>query len=174
MDLLCLLNSGDLASANGPDGLVGNDNLAPVVDLGTDSSKLLLDDGDGLASLTLLEGLAAAPNDTNTALGSDLGLVGDDLVGLTEDGAALGVAQNGPGNAAVLKLGDADLAGESTVGLVEDVLSGNLEAGSELVTDEKEIEGRRGDYDLCVVLRVSIVSEALGRVVMTCRGTKVG
>jgi hypothetical protein len=158
--LLSLLSGGDLASANGPDRLVGNDDLTPVRDLGLESLQLLADDLNGLASLTLLEGLAAAPDDTNAGLSGDLGLGSDEVVGLVEDGAALGVAEDGPGDVAVLELGDGDLAGVGTVGLVEDVLGGDLDAGAEVLTDEEEIEGRRGDDDLCSGSEVSI---CLGR-----------
>jgi hypothetical protein len=43
-----------------PDGLVGNDNLAPVLDLVGNSLELLGDDLDGGAGLTLLKALTAA------------------------------------------------------------------------------------------------------------------
>lgn len=157
VNLLCLLDSGNLASANSPDRLVGNDNLAPVADLFADSSELLLNDSDGLAGLALFEGLAATPDDTEAALSRALGLGGDNLIGLAEDGAALGVAQDGPGNPAVRELGDADLAGKGTVWLVEDVLRGDVDFGFEVFTDEEEIQGRRGDHNLYISTRVSIV-----------------
>ncbi len=57
VDLLGLLNGSNLAGANGPDGLVGNDNVLPVSlagKLGLQLAELLLDDGNGLARLTLL------------------------------------------------------------------------------------------------------------------------
>ena len=146
--LLGLLGGSDLAGTNGPDGLVGNDNLAPVRHLGLEGLKLLADDLDGLASLALLEGLSAAPDDADAGLGGDLGLGGDELIRLVQDGAALGVTENGPGDLAVLKLGDGDLASEGAVGLVEDVLGGDLEASTKVLTDEKEVEGGRGDDDL--------------------------
>lgn len=150
VDLLRLLDSGDLASADGPDGLVGNDDLAPVANLGLEGSQLLLNDGNGLAGLALLQGLAAAPDDAHAAFGRDLGLGGDQAVRLAKDRPALGVAQDGPVDAAVLELGNADLAGERTVGLVKDVLSSNLQARLEMLADEQKVEGRRGDHDLCM------------------------
>ena len=45
---------------NAPDGLVSNDNLAPVLDLVRNSLELLGNNADGLARLTLLQALAAA------------------------------------------------------------------------------------------------------------------
>lgn len=148
MDLLSLLSGGDLAGANGPDGLVGNDDLAPVGDLRAEGLELLADDLDGLASLTLLEGLTAAPDDADAVLGSVLGLRGDNLVRLPQDGAALGVAKDGPVDVAVLELGDGDLAGESAIGFVENVLGGNLEAVTQVLTDQEQVESGRSNDDL--------------------------
>lgn len=149
VDLLGLLGGGDLAGANGPDGLVGNDNLGPVGDLGLEGSELLADDLDGLAGLALLEGLAAAPDDADAVLGGVLGLVGDDLVGLLEDGAALRVAEDGPVDLAVEELRDGQLAGEGAVGLVKDVLGSDTNLGAQGVADEDQVDGAGGDDDLC-------------------------
>jgi hypothetical protein len=79
-----------------------------------------------------------------------LGLGGGELVGLLEDGAALGVAQDGPVDLGVLKLGGGDLAREGALVLVEDVLSGDLDLGADFGAGEEEIEGWWGDDDLCV------------------------
>jgi len=68
------------------------------------------------------------------------------------------VADEGPGNAALLELLSRDLAGEGTVGLVEDVLSGNLEALAEVLACEKEVERGRSDDNLCSELAVSLHS----------------
>ena len=149
VNLLGLLDGGDLAGADGPDGLVGDDDVLPVANLGGDSSKLALDHLDSLARLALLERLAAAPDDADATLGSNLSLVGDDLVRLPEDGPALRVAEDGPVDATVLELGDADLAGEGAVGLVKDVLGGNLDARLEVLAHEEEVESRRSDHHLC-------------------------
>jgi hypothetical protein len=148
VDLLGLLSGSNLASANGPDGLVGDDNVGPVGDLRLEGLDLSRDELNGLASLTGLEGLAAAPDDLEAVLGSVLGLGGDDLVRLADDGSALRVTENSPVDLAVLELGDGDLASESTVGLVVDVLSGNLDVLAESLADEGEVESRRGDNDL--------------------------
>jgi len=148
VDLLSLLSGGNLASANGPDGLVGDDDVGPVGDLRLERLDLGRDKLNGLASLTGLEGLAAAPDDLEAVLGSVLGLGGDDLVRLADDGSALGVAEDGPVDLTVLELGDGDFASESTVGLVVDVLGGNLDILAESVADEREVKGRRRDNDL--------------------------
>lgn len=148
MHLLSLLSGSNLASANSPDGLVGNDNLGPVADLGLESLELLAHNLNGLAGLTLLEALTAAPDDADAVLSGVLGLGGDNLVGLLEDGAALGVAKDGPVDVAVLELGDRNFASESTARLVEDVLCGDFDAGAEGVTDELEVESGRRNNDL--------------------------
>lgn len=156
VDLLRLRGGSNLARANGPDGLVGNDDLAPVRDLGLEGLELLADDLDGLVSLALLERLAAAPDDAHAVLGGVLGLGGDGLVRLVEDGAALRVAKDGPVDGAVLELRDRDLAREGAVGLVVDVLRGDLNLGADGGADEREVEGGRGDDDLCYIY-ISIV-----------------
>lgn len=149
VDLLGLLGGGDLASANGPDGLVGNDNLGPVADLSLESLKLLADNLNGLASLTLLEALTAAPDNTDAVLGGVLGLGGNNIVRLAEDGAALRVAENGPVDVGISKLADGELAGESTVGLVVDILGGDLDFLAEGLAGRDEVKGGRGDDNLC-------------------------
>lgn len=153
MDLLRLLGGGDLAGANSPDGLVGNNNVGPLLgaDSLSDGTELCGDDGDGLALLALLEGLAAAKDDADALVEGVLGLGGDELVGLLEDDTALRVADQGPADVGVLELGGGDLAGEGALVLVVDVLGGDLDLLAELRACEKEVDGRRGDNDLCGV-----------------------
>lgn len=147
--LLGLLSGSDLAGTDGPDGLVCNNNLAPVLDLVGDSLELGGDDLDGLVGLTLLEGLTAAKNDSETAVDCRLGLAGDEVVGLLEDYTALAVADEGPGDVGVLELLGGDFTSEGSVGLVEDVLGGDLEARAEVLTGEEEVEEGRCNDDLC-------------------------
>jgi hypothetical protein len=160
VDLLCLLSAGHLTGTNGPDGLVRDNNVLPrglAVQLLLEGSKLLGDDLDCLAGLALLKGLATAPDDANAAIGGVLGLGGDDGVRVAEVGAALGVAQDGPGDVAVLELGDRDLAGEGAVGLVEDVLGSDFDARAEVLADQEEVERWRGDDNLGVGVQLSLV-----------------
>lgn len=151
VNLLSLLGGGDLASANGPDGFVGNDNLGPVVDLGLEGLELLADNLNGLAGLALLEALTTAPDDVNAVLGSVLGLGGNNVVRLAEDGAALGVAKDGPVDVGVSQLGDREFAGECTVGLVVDVLGGNLDLLAKTLAGRDEVKGGGGNDNLCCV-----------------------
>lgn len=161
--VLGLLGGGDLAGADGPDGLVGDDDLAPVGVLGLEGVELLGDDADGVASLALLEALAAAPDHAEAVVGGVLGLGGDNLVRLAEDGAALRVAEDGPSDVAVLELGDGDLAGEGTVGLVEDVLGGNLNLLPEVLAGGEQVQGWGGDDNLYNVALVSSGADGSGR-----------
>lgn len=151
MDVLGLLGGGDLAGANGPDGLVGDDDLAPVLDLVRDSLELLGDNVDGGAGLPLLEALTAAQDDANAAVERSLGLAGDESVVLLEDGAALRVTEDGPCDAAVLELLGRDLTSEGTVGLVVDVLSGDLKALAEVLTGQEEVERGGSNDNLCLL-----------------------
>lgn len=147
--LLSLLSGGDFAAANCPERLVGDDNLGPVGDLGLESSELVAHDLNGLAALALLDALTAAPDDVEAVLGGELGFGGNNLVALLENCAALRVTQDGPVDVAVLELGDRDLACESAVGLVEDVLGSDFDGRAEVFANELEVQSGRGDDDLC-------------------------
>ena len=158
VDLLGLLLGGDLAGANGPDGLVGDDDLGPVADLLLEGSELSGDDLKGLVGLALLERLAAAPDDAHTVVGGVLGLGGHDLISLAQDGAALAVAQDGPLDVGVLELVGAGLAGEGAVGLVEDILGRNGDLLLQGLAGSKQVDGRGGNNGLCVEVKVTGVS----------------
>lgn len=132
-----------------PDGLVGNDDLAPVLDLVGNSLQLLGDDVDCATGLPLLKALTAAQNDADATVERSLGLAGNEGVVLLQDGAALRVTEDGPCDTAVLELLGRDLTGESTVGLVVDVLGGDLKTLAEVLAGEEEVESRGSNDDLC-------------------------
>lgn len=134
--------------ANSPNGLVGNDDLGPVLDLGSDGLELVDDDVDGLASLALLQALTAAENDAEATVNGSLGLVGDERVVLLQDDPALRVAEDGPGDAGVLELLNGDLAGEGAVGLVVDVLSSDLDALAQVLAGQEQVQRGRSNDDL--------------------------
>jgi hypothetical protein len=157
VNLLRLLSGGDFAGADGPDGLVGDDDLAPVLNLLADGGELVDDDLHGLAGVALLEGLTAAEDDIDAAVDGSLGLVGDERVAFLQDDATLAVAEERPGDVGVLELGNGDLAGEGAVGLVEDVLGGDLNALASVLASEEEVEGGRGDDDLGVGVDLGVV-----------------
>jgi hypothetical protein len=103
---------------------------------------------DCLARLALLKTLTTAQNHAETAVQRRLGLGGYERVVLGEKRAALRVSEDRPCDAAVLELVCADLAGEGTAGLVEDVLRGDFETGAQVLAGEEEVEGWGGDDDL--------------------------
>ena len=59
------------------------------------------------------------------------------------------MAEDCPCYAGVFELGDGNFAREGTVRLVEDVLGRYFDAFAEVLAGEEEIEGGRGDDDLC-------------------------
>lgn len=79
MNLLSLLGGGDLAGADGPDWLVGNNNLGPVFDRVGDGLQLRRHVRDGLPGLALREGLATTQDDAEAAVEGRLCLVGNKL-----------------------------------------------------------------------------------------------
>lgn len=85
------------------------------------------------------------------------------LVSLLEDDTALAVTNDNPVNLGVLQLLNANLAGESTVGLVEDVLGSNADLGVGKAAGEGEVEGGGRDDDLggrVELGRVEVVHDA--------------
>lgn len=152
MHFLRLLRTGHLARANGPDRFIRDDNALPALlaDHLVHSLELFGDDISCDALLALFECLAAAEDHADAAIERGLGLAGDELVLLSEDRTALGVAQEGPGDVAIFELGDGYFTGEGTVGLVEDVLRGDFDVGGEVLAGEEEVEGRWGDDDFGV------------------------
>lgn len=150
VDVLCLLSCGDLASADGPDGLVGNDDLGPVAgaNLGLEGIQLLGNDGNSRASFAFLEGLTAAPDNADAVVDRVFSLGGDGLVRLAQDCPPLAVAKDSPFDTTVKQLRNRDLAGEGTVGLVVYVLRSNFNLLAQLLADEMEVQSCGRDNDL--------------------------
>lgn len=137
-----------IACRDSPDGLVGNDNLAPVLDLVRHSLELTRDNLDRLACLALLQTLTTAQNHTEAAVERSLGLAGHKLIRLVENDAALRVSENRPVDAAVLELLGRDFTCEGAVWLVEDVLCCYFEALAEVLAGEEEVQSWRGNDNL--------------------------
>src|SRR5690606_10372154 len=135
--------------ANGPDRLVCNDNLAPILDNIGNRLQLSSDNLQGDALFTLLQGLAAAEDDGETGIKGRLCLGCNEFGGLLEDGAALRVAENNPWDLGVGELLGRDFTSVGTVALVEDVLGSDFDLGADELGGEEEIKGRRRDDDLC-------------------------
>lgn len=151
-----LLGGSGLAGTNGPDGLVGDNHVGPVTDLVGIGAHLAGDHLVGIASLALLQGLANAGNDLETSCQSMLGLLGDQFVGLLEDGTTLRVAQNDPVDIDVLQHGWRDFASEGTLGLLVGVLAGHADAAGQQVAGVHQIDGRAADDHLGVGVQLGL------------------
>ena len=127
-----LIGGSGLAGADGPDGLVGDDDVLQFVsghavqrDLDLHTDQLL-----GHALLALVEALADADDGLQAAGQSSLGALVDGLVGLGKVLAALAVADNDVLNAEVGQHVSADLAGEGTGLLKVDILGADVDVGA--------------------------------------------
>jgi hypothetical protein len=147
-DLLPTQSSGPLKCAT------SEEHSLPVLllDGSGNSLKLALDNLVGDALLALLEGLADTGNDLEADGKGGLDLVSDDLVGVAEERAALRVAENDPGDTGVLDLLGRDLAGEGSRVDEVGVLGSDLDGGLGVREGLEEVDGGRGDDDLCEVL----------------------
>ena len=149
VSLLGLLWGSNHTGSNGPDGLVGNDNFAPVIDLFADSLKLSSIDFVGLASFTLIELLSNASHDGDVLVKSGLDLLADSLVALAEDVASLAMSEDAPVESEVLKHDSAGLTSVSSVAVKGAVLCGKLDGGTgEGSLGSTEMKGRGSDNDL--------------------------
>lgn len=72
------------------------------------------------------------------------------LIGLLQDNTALAVADDSPVDLGVAELLNRDLTGESTIGLVVDVLGGDANLGVGEAAGEGEVDGGGRDDDLGV------------------------
>ena len=63
------------------------------------------------------------------------------------------MAKECPGNVAVFQLVDRNLASESSVGLVENILGSDFESWIEVLASKEEVEGRRSNDDFCKSFR---------------------
>lgn len=126
MSILSLLGGCDDTSADGPDWLVGNDDLAPVAHLLFDCVKLSCVDGIGLSSFTLVEFLTNASHYAEILIEGDLDLLGDDLVALTKDVTSLAMSKDDPVEAELLNHVGTGLSSVGSVSVKRAVLCGNL------------------------------------------------
>ncbi len=113
---LRLLRRRGLAGADGPDGLVGDDDLADAVAVDVDhGGQLALDDFFGLPGFALCQRFADADDGRDAVRQRGGGLGGHQLVGLAVVLAALRMADDGVAHAEVLQHGRRLLAGEGAL-----------------------------------------------------------
>lgn len=151
-----LFGGGGLAGTDGPDGLVGDNNVGPVADLVGVRAHLASNHFVGVASLALLQGLANAGNDLEASGQGMRGLLGDQFIGLLEDGTTLRMAQDDPIDVDVLQHGGRNLASEGTLGLLVGVLSGHTDAAGQQVAGVHQVDGWAADDHLGVGVQLSI------------------
>jgi len=151
--LLSLIGSGSLASADGPDGLVSDDDTGPVLDLLDASSKSSHLSGNDVlgVSLTLSEEFTNAEDDVQAIVKSSDGLVSEKLVSLAKDVTTLAVAKKSPLEAKVSSSGGRELTSEST-SLDVAVLGADSVAGLDVGEDIGDVEGLRSDDDIDLTL----------------------
>jgi hypothetical protein len=153
MGLFSLRRGGHLAGANGPDGLIGNDDAVPV-SLGETSG-----DGGQLggthshrgAILTLGELLANASNDRETGGDGSGGLLANNLIGLAgiaKADAALRVASQGPLDVAVREHSGTGLASPRTVAVDTTVFGRNVDLGAERSLALVQEDGGNSNHNL--------------------------
>eukprot|EP00350_Pseudokeronopsis_sp_OXSARD2_P003029 CAMPEP_0170556974 /NCGR_PEP_ID=MMETSP0211-20121228/19099_1 /TAXON_ID=311385 /ORGANISM="Pseudokeronopsis sp., Strain OXSARD2" /LENGTH=89 /DNA_ID=CAMNT_0010867623 /DNA_START=213 /DNA_END=482 /DNA_ORIENTATION=- len=89
MSFLSLIWARSFSCANGPDWLVSNDNITPVLSELTDGIELSLIDFLGLIGFSLINLLSNAGNDLQLVFQSKLHLLPNQLVRFTEDVSSL-------------------------------------------------------------------------------------
>lgn len=126
MSLLGDLWSGSLTSADSPDWLVSDNDVAPVLAVLSNGIKLSLVDGSSLSRFSFLEELTNAGKDGEAMVDGELGLQGDILVSLTIESSSLGVTGEGPVNTSILDHLDGVLSSVGTVSSKREVLHTNV------------------------------------------------
>lgn len=104
MNLLHLFASGIFACSDGPDGLISENNVAPVSDERLHCVQLFLNHFDGLIVFPLSESFSEAVDDLKSSFKGDFHLFGQSLIGLAEVGSSFGVTDNDPLDVDVLQL----------------------------------------------------------------------
>jgi hypothetical protein len=147
--LLGLLRAGGLAGADGPHGLVGNNNLAPFWNLFTDGRKLTGIDLVGFTWFTLIKFLTDASHNGEASIDGKLGLLCDNLVGLSKDMASLGVTEDNPTDMVVKDHSSRHFAGVCAIAIKWAILGSHLNVGANKgLLDGGNMEGGGSDYDL--------------------------
>jgi hypothetical protein len=91
VSFLGLLGGGNDSSSDGPDGLVSDDNVSPVLNVFTDGLKLSSVDFVSASRFSLIELLSDASHHAESVIESILSFAADLIVGLSEDMASLTV-----------------------------------------------------------------------------------
>lgn len=139
--LLSLLRRCNFTRSNRPDGLVGDNHFAPILDRVGYGFELSQYHIHGLVAFSLLQRLSTAENDAQSSVECDFGLASHELVRLLENDSAFRMSEDGPGDVAVFELFDGDFSRKGSVGLVKDILGGHFDSGTKVLAGEEEVEG---------------------------------
>ena len=147
---LGLVGGGGAAGADGPDGLVGDDDVTELVggEVEEGPGELFADDGEVLFGLALGEGFADAVDDVEVVLEGTVDFEGEGFVGFVVVGPALGVADDDEAGAGGGDHGGGYFAGVGTGGLGGAVLRGDEDGGlGEVAGDFGEVDVGGGEDD---------------------------
>lgn len=126
VDLPDLLCGCCLACADGPDWLVGKDDVLPIVDNVLNCVQLTLNNLDGAIFLPFLEGFSEAEDNLQLILEGVLNLLCNDLVCLSEVRPPFRVSDDHPADIDILDLFGCHLASKGSKRIGRAVLSSNL------------------------------------------------
>ncbi len=126
MDFLHLFCGRSFASSNGPDWLVCQDDIVPVVDFILDCVKLSLDDFNGFVLLSFGQSFSKAEDDFQAQIKTVLDFLRDNIISLTKMSSSFGVSQNNPLDINVKKVFGRNFSGISSIRVHGTVLSGNI------------------------------------------------
>ena len=163
--LLGVVGGGGAAGADRPDGLVGDDEAVGDARVLEPGARLADEDRLHLAGLALVQRLADAHDRLQADVEHGLHLAVHGLVGLAEDVAALGVADDHVVDE-LLELLRADLAGGGDVVLPVHVLRAEANAAHrDRGLDGGEVDERRADDLLDALDLVDALAEVVGELV---------
>merc|ERR1711957_898678 len=134
---------------DGPDRLVSNDDLAPVLNMLSDSSQLAGVDLGGASCFTLIEFLSNAGHHAHVVSQGVLHFESNDLVGFSEHVATLAVSEDDPVKAKVFEHLGRVLTSVSSVSVLGAVLGGKLHnrLGAESGGNMADMDAAGGHYN---------------------------
>lgn len=149
MSFLGNLRGGCLSRANSPHGLVGNNDVRPVLDLLADGVQLSLVNLSGFARFSLLKVFSNACKNCESVIDGSLGLGGDIVVCFSVQRSSLGVTSESPRDSHILDHLAGVLSSESSVACQRKVLRSNMHIGVGNGTlNGAKMKSSRGHNDL--------------------------
>jgi len=159
VDFLGLGGGGGLAGTDGPNRFIGEDDPAPVGDVGLHRGQLGEHNLLGAAGFPLGQLLSEAGDHLEPFCERKADLLADELVGLAEDVASFGVAEDDPLAAEVLDHGGGDLPGEGALANLVAVLGRNSNIGRDDLPRVGKVALGTAHHDLCFSTERSLFEE---------------